>query len=269
MNTGAEFYVRSLCDKSSIGYSFSGNFSNPSNAADRDLTTYAITSGADTDVWPPTLPANALFEIDLTNAQVVDTIFLRSNMAAFQVYVDNPLGAGDPPDDLVYANYSNTSEMVKIDLRAALAGRTVSKVLIAGFGTIIPNQEKRIIEVDITRRIADLYISGMPTNEQIYARVSTTNLKGGSIQLIPFPSFPKMHTVLDVKNLAALQATYDLIKSYFIIDACLVYLYVSDQIRQLDSGALYLMNDLSDKINSPSANVTVGGVDGTFELLEV
>lgn len=268
-NSVAKFYLRSFSDSKVTGYTLGGNFLNAANAVDRDLTTYASTSGANADIWPPTLPPNAQFTVVFVWNQNVDTVFLRCNFAAFQIYVDNPLGAGSPVDDLVYENYTNTEESILIDLTAALAGRQVAKMTIAVLGTIIPNQEKRLTEFVITKSIGSIPVSSMDTAEQLYSRISTTNLKGGSIQLVFYPNFPKFHGVLNFKNFVDLYATLDLIKSYFLIDACYVYLYYSDTCSQLGQGALYLVNDITDKTFQPSDVTLNAGVDGKMELLEV
>ena len=267
-NSAAKFYLRSFCDGKITGYTLGGNFLNAANAIDRDLTTYALTSGANVDVWPPTLPANALFTVDFGFGRKVDTVFLRSNFASFQIYVDNPLGVGDPTDDLIYENYANASEFLLIDLSAELAGRLVSKITVAVFGTIIPGQEKQLTEIVITQNIGNIPVSSMDTAEQLYSRISTTNLKGGSIQLIFFPNFPKFHGTLNFKNFVDLYSTLDLIKANFIVDACLVYLYYSDTCAQLGPGALYLVNDVTDKSFQPSDVTLNAGVDGKMELLE-
>lgn len=276
-NSVAKFYLRSFIDSKVTGYTLGGDFLNPTNAVDRDLTTYAITSGKNWDVWPPTLPANAQFTVEFNWNQKVDTVFLRCNFAAFQIYVDNPLGIGSPVDVLIYANYENTSESVLIDLGALLAARPVlngsqyiAKMTIAVFGTIIPNQEKKLTEFVITREIGEIPVSTMDNAGQDYAQIITRNLKNRSIKLNFYPNFPAFHCNLNFKNFVDLYGTLDLIKSYFNIDACLVYLYYSDTCAQLGQGAMYLVNDESPgKIFNPSDVTLNAGVDSEMDLWEV
>lgn len=266
-----DFFFRSYIDSKVTGYVLGGNFNNPELAVDRNPSTYASTTGANADVWPPMLPANALFTIDLQNARNVDTIFMRCNFSAFQVYIDNPAGAGDPTDDLIYTDYANASPFVKIDLSALLGSpaRTITKITIAVLGTIVPNQEKVLYDLQVTQKICSLPISAISDIAQAYVRVVTSNLFGGSIQLVPNPDRPKLRASLELRALTANYSVYDALKSEFLIDACLAHIYYSDQVAQMGPGAWYLCNDVADKTFIPTSQFIPGGVTGKFELREV
>ena len=266
-----DFYFRSFCDSKVTGYVLGGNFNNPAFAVDRDPSSYASTSGLDTDIWPPSLGGNALFTVDLLNARNIDTIFMRCNFAAFQVYIDNPAGAGDPDDYLIYTDYANTSPFVKIDLTALLGipARTIQKITIAVLGTIVPNQEKLLYDFQVTQKICSLPISAINDIGQDYVRIVTSNLFGGSIQLVTNPNRPKFTASLELRALTANYPIYDALKSQLLVDACLAHIYYSDQVAQMGLGAWYLVNDVINKKFVPTSQFIPGGVTGKMELREV
>ena len=270
-NSVVDFYFRSFCDSKVTGYVLGGDFNNSEFAVDRDPSTYASTNGLDTDVWPPSLGGNALFTVDLLNSRSIDTIFMRCNFAAFQVYIDNPAGTGYPVDDLIYADYSNTSPFVKIDLSALLGipARTITKITIAVLGTIIPNQEKLLYDLQVTQKICGLPISAINDIGQDYVRIVTSNLFGGSIQLVINPTRPQFTASLELRALTDNYTPYDALKSQFLIDACLAHIYYSDQVSQMGPGAWYLVNDVINKKFVPTSQFIPGGVTGKMELREV
>jgi hypothetical protein len=161
---------------------------------------------------------------------------------------------------------NNTSEFVMDELVAPITDRYIK---VSCTATITANQEKYLKEISITKKICELSISEMPTAESMYVRISKTNLKGRSIQLILFPDFPTFHIQLNFKNMTDRFANYDLLKKWFIVDSILGYFYFSDTIKQLGYDALYLLNDIVDENFTPDSNVTIGGANGSMELVEV
>jgi hypothetical protein len=269
-NSVAKFYLRSFCDKDVSGFALSTNvgidhFANLNNANNRDFTDYAE-SLVGQDYSP------SVFNIDFGFARTFDTIFLNSNFAMFDVvWSDDGTNYYDFSPAIRYGGYIgggalNTEALLKVFLSTAVTHRYIQISALIAFGT---NQKKRLTEISVTKSIGEIPISSMDTAEQLYSRISTTNLKGGSIQLIFYPNMPKAHFSLNFKNFTDLYTTLDLIKSNFLIDACLVYMYYSDSVAQLGNAALYLMNDVSDKSFHPSDVTLNAGVDNKMELLEV
>jgi len=257
-NDKAMFFNRSFCDFKVTGFSLALSTDYLSNslnfAVDRDLSTAAITSGKNNDA------TNADFIVDLLLSRVIDTVFVRSNFKDFEIFWST--------DNITYTPYQAYTGNTDGFVMARAGTITARYIKVSCTATLPANQEKQLVQIDITTFIAEMPLNGLTDTKQTYQRVATQNLKGGSIQLVTFPQYPKFSCKCEFKNMLASFATFEAIKQQFIIDACLVYLYYSAYIPQLSVSALYLMNDVSEKEFPLASNTLAAGVDGTLELLE-
>jgi hypothetical protein len=257
-NDKAMFFNRSFCDFKVTGFSLALSTDYQSNtlsfAVDRDLSTAAITSGKNSDA------TNADFIVDLLLARVIDTVFVRSNFKDFTISWST--------DNVTYTPYQAYTGNTDGFVMARSGTITARYIKVSCDATSPANQEKQLVQIDITTFIAEMALNGLTDTVQTYQRVSTQNLKGGSIQLVTFPQFPKFSCKCEFKNMLASFVTFEAIKQQFIIDSCLVYLYYSAYIPQLSISALYLMNDVSEKEIPLSSSTLAAGVDGGLELQE-
>jgi hypothetical protein len=257
-NDMAMFFYRSFCDFKVTGYSLALSTDYESNtlgfAVDRDLSTAATTSGKDDD------DLDASFIVDLLVARVIDTVFVRSNFKDFTIFWSN-----NGTDWTEYQSYTGNTDGFVMARAGTITARYIR--VLANL-TNPSNQEKQLVEIAITQFIAQIPLNSLTEPQQVYQRVTTQNLKGGSIQLVTFPQYPKFSCKIGLKNMLDSFATYEAIKQQFIVDACLVYMYFSSQVSPFGIGALYLMNDVTDKNFSLSANTFAAGVDGGLELQE-
>ena len=187
-----------------------------------------------------------------------------SSASLFSLEITTPdISAGNATQEKAFVN---TTLFFFEELTTPVSARYIK---INATATITANEEKKIYELVVTEKICALPVSAISTLEQKYSRVNYQNIVGGSIQIVLFPQSPKLHAVLDFKNLTSRYAEYDALKDAFILDSCLVYLYYSDLIDQLGYAALYLVNDILEKSLPLSSEVLAAGVDGSLELLEV
>jgi hypothetical protein len=259
-NILAGFYYRSFCDLVQSGVSFSGSTDYVSgsliNVNDRDLTTFATTSGKNNDA------TSVDFKIDLGAAKTIDTIALWSNFKTFTVYYST--------NGTSWTQFStHASNAVVFTLDAISVPVSARYIKITATATNPANSEKKIYEAVVTAKISDLPISTLDNLGQSFVRVNTQNLRGGNIQIVMFPQSPKFHVQLNFKYLTTLYAAYDAVKNALLLDSCLVYLYYSDLVTPLGYDALYLVNDISDKNFPLSSETVAAGIDGSMELMEV
>jgi F5/8 type C domain len=257
-NDKAMFFYRSFCDFKSTGFSLALSTDYLSNtltyAVDRDLSTAATTSGKNSDA------TNADFIVDLIQARIIDTVFVRSNFSTFTIYHSTNGSSWTP-----YQAYTGNADGFVMARAGTITARYIK---VSCTATLPANQEKQLVELAITKFIDEIAINDLTDTQQVWQRISTQNLKGGSIQLVTFPQYPKISMLIGLKNMLTNWSTFESIKQEFVVDACLVYLYFSSQITPLGIGALYLMNDVADKAFPLSANTLVAGVDGELELHE-
>jgi hypothetical protein len=260
-NNTAKFYYRSYIDEDLTGYAFAGAFTNTTNVNDRRKNTYAITSGLGTD------GDSADFEADMLTERSFDTIFLKSNLKTFTIYYwdENETGTGGSGYVELTSYASNTSDWLAIDL-----GQTIyaTKLKIVGTHTITASEEKKIHILEITSYINEINIEKIKI-EQMFEREDFKNIYGGSVQIVKYPNRGKTQIDLSWGNMSASDyAVYIAIKQQSLIDAVVIYLYYSDDYDLLDDEALYLVNDIEDKLSTPASETMTAGVDGKMKLLE-
>jgi hypothetical protein len=258
MNDSAMFFYRSFCDCKVTGYDLSLSTDYQSvtlpYAVDRDLSTSASTSGKNSDA------SNADFIVDLLTSRVIDTVFVRGNFNTFSIYHST-----NGTSWTLYQAYTGNTDGFVMARAGTITARYIK---VSCTATNPADQEKQLAEIAITALIAQLALNSLTDTRQTYQRINAQNLKGGSIQLVTFPQYPKFSCNAGFKNMLANYATYETIKQAFIVDACLVYLYFSSLIDQLGIKGLYLMNDKSDTTFPLSANTLAAGADGELDLQE-
>jgi hypothetical protein len=260
-NVLARFYYRSFCDLiTDADFSGSTDYVSGSlaNVNDRDKTTCAITSGKNSDA------TSVDFIIDLGAGFNLDTVALWANFRDFEVFYSASGGGGSWVSLKAYTANSNVFTLSEL-----YAPVYAGFIKITTTATNPSNQEKKLYEVVVTAKICDLPISTIDTPEQNYTRITASNIRGGSIQLVLFPQSPKFRAVLNFKFLTSNYAAYDSLKNQFVRDACLMHLYYSDLISQLGNEAFYLVNDIAQKVFPLSADVLASGVDGSIDAVEV
>ena len=261
-NAAANFYYRSYCDRDVTGYTLAGDFSNPANAVDRDPSSFAITSGKNTD------GVAALFTVDLLWGRNIDTIMLQSNFAAFTIKYWN---GSSFVDFATPVNVSgNTSAFLLLSLGALY---NTQKIQITATSTIIANSEKVITEMAITRLFNSMIVSALEGAAVNHVRTTTKNIKGASVQILQFPQWDVFAAKLKFKNMIGSRwDNYWAVKNQFKIDALYIYLYYTDSPNLIDTfgpSAFYLVNDEAQVGTQPSAEVLMAGVDGDIDARQV
>jgi hypothetical protein len=233
------------------------------NLNDGDLDTYATTEGetgtADT----------ATIIIDLGTARAIDTLILSSNIKRFSLHVTDNLGsgwawyqAGSPGE---YKTNTAEARMWEVNLDDTLTYRYWK----LRFDQVITAEEEyKLYELYMVDKVCDLDVNELTGLSLKYSRRTAQNCKGGSIQIVHFPTEPKLQFGVKLKNLTTAFGDYLAAKEAFLLDSCLVRPYFSDDITPLSAGKIYMMNDVSD-IGFPISNkYIVTGVDGSFDLRE-
>lgn len=160
----------------------------------------------------------------------------------------------------------NTSEFIIDELTTHL---TETFIKLSCTATITANQEKWLKELVLTSKIGELIPTAITTAEDKYKRFIAENLNGGSVQLVFNPLLPKFHCVMNFKNMLDDFSDYQDIKAEFLLDSCIVYLYLSDDNDRFGIGALYLVNDISNVTYQPTNPAIPNGFSGSMELLEL
>ena len=253
-NSTAKFYYRSYIDQDLDGYSLSGDLTPTTNINDRRKNTYATSDETGTGDG-----TSEEFIADMLTERTVDTIFLKSNFKTFTVYTWN---GSDYDTAATYT--SNTSDFLEISITSA----TTSKIKIACTHTITADEEKKIYLCDITSYIGELYIEDIDIKQK-HEFEDYKNIYGGSIKIVKYPNRGKVEIDLGWSNMSTTDyATYTTLKAAFLLDALLIYVYYSTTYDLLDDEALYLVNDLEHKDNSPASQTLSAGINTDMELLE-
>jgi hypothetical protein len=265
MNDEVLFFPRSFCDKdteNTIDFaSYDGETNgytsgSRANAVDRNNSTYAVTSGKNTD------GTDAIFVVAFGATVNIDTIFLKGNLKTNQIYFKYHNGSSWSFSIALDANSVNDGFYFKLPVVIPAVA-----FLIGCTHTIVANQEKIIYELIFSKLLASLPVSDMANARVARKRLVTENLKGGSIQLVTFPQNPKFCCTLNCKGLTTDFDAFEDLKEAFALDSCHVYFYYSDDIGPIEK-AVYLMNDISDENINPASSVLANGVNSSLELVE-
>lgn len=254
-----EFYYRNFIDCELDGFTFAGDFSDEENVADRDGDTVALTSGFDDD------DLEAKFDVIFGQSRTVDTFFLESNAKNLRIQYSITV-SGEDFQDFTPALWHQVSETF---LKLEVSSVSVRRVRISITGTQTADEEKQINQFIITKKITEM---ALPEGAEIISKAkgnSIETIDGGTVIVFDFPNTDKMELNLSFKNWAGTDYTaYALLKQRRKIDAYLVYAYLSATISHLGADALYLMSDISDDVNTPSATNFEAGIDGEIQLRE-
>jgi hypothetical protein len=262
-NSAAKFYCRSFCDQDVSGYTITGDLTPTANVIDRRNNTYAVgdTTGAGDG-------SEEQITVTFDQEMTIDTIFLKSNFKTFKVYYweDEATGSTGGGDFIEAASYdSNSSAFLEINISEV----TTTIIKIVCTHTMVANDQKKLYRLEITKYLGSLYVEGIDPVEQNQMRENFKNLYGGSVQVIKYPNRGKIKIDLNWENMSTTEyATYSTLKSAFLLDALLVYFYYSDSYDLIDSAALYLVNDSSEKEATPYSSTVSSGVSGIMELRE-
>lgn len=254
-----KFYYRNFIDCELDGFTFAGDFSDENNVADRDGNTVALTSGFNDD----DLPAD--FDVIFGQSRTVDTIFLNSNGKNIHIKYSTTASGEDFQDFTPALWYSTSETFLKLEVTSV----SVRRVRLTITGTQTIDDEKRIIEFIITKKITEM---SLPEGGEFISKAKGTeieNIEGGTVIVFNTPTMQKMEINLTMNNwTGADYIAYALLKQRRLIDSYLVYAFLSETISHLGADALYLMSDISDDINTPSAPNFAAGIDGEIQLRE-
>jgi len=260
-NSKAKFYYRSFIDQDVDGYALSGDFTPTASVNDRRKSTYA-----ETDTTGTGDGTSEEFIADMLTERTIDTIFLKSNLKTFNVWMwsENETGTGGEGWELVTAYTVNAAPFLCISFDDIVT----SKIKIEATHTITANEVKKIYLLEITQLIGELNVEKSDIVQK-YERESWRNIYGGSVQVVQYPNRGKTEIALSWSNMTAADyAVYSAIKAQTLIDAVLIYFYFSDDFDLMDSAGLYLVNDLEEKEATPSAETASAGVSGKMKLVE-
>jgi hypothetical protein len=254
-----EFYYRNFIDCELDGFAFTGDFAEEENVADRDGDTVALTSGKNDD------DLTATFEVAFGQARTIDTIFLESNAKHLRIQYSTTI-SGENFQEFAPAIWYQVSEtFLKLEF-SAVASRRV-RLTITGTQTV--DAEKQITQFIITKKITTM---SLPEGTELISKAKGTSIEtidGGTVIVFDFPTMDKMEMNLSLKNWCGADYTaYAFLKQRRKIDAYLVYAYLSTTISHLGANALYLMSDISDDANTPSASNFEAGIEGEIQLRE-
>lgn len=254
-----EFYYRNFIDCELDGFTFAGDFDDEENVSDRDGDTVALTSGFDDD------DLEAKFDVIFGQARTVDTFFLESNAKNLRIQYSTTLSGEDFQDFTPALWYQVSETFLKLEVSAV----SVRRVRVSITGTQTADEEKQINQLIITKKITTM---ALPEGSEIISKAKGTSIEtidGGTVIVFDFPTMDKMEVNLGMKNWTGADYTaYALLKQRRKIDAYLVYMFLSAIISHLGADALYLMSDVSDDVNTPSATNFEAGVDGEINLRE-
>lgn len=252
-NNAFKFYYRSYCDKDVTGYTLSGDFNSAANATDRNRLTSAITSGDDTD------GDSVDFIVDMNYDRDVDTIILKSNLKTFTIYYWD--GAAY---QTLQAYAANTDEFIAL----AVTEQSTSRIKITATHTITANEEKKIYQLEITKKITEMNAEETKISKS-WQGAGFPNLYGGSVRITKYPNHGKVTIKLAWEHLAGADFTaYDTLKNQLLIDVYSIYAYFSDTYNLLNVEAYYLVNDLRKYKADPTTEAMPGGVSGEMDLRE-
>lgn len=257
-NSKAEFYYRSYVDGDADGYTLSGDLLSTDNMLDRNVNTFSGTDGANDD----TTTVTETFDMEWERS--VDTFVLRSNLKDFDIqYWDGAAWQAFSPA-LTYT--TNTKEFLLIQLASAV---DTSKIKLTMTKTITADEEKKIYQFEITKKITEMYLEEISNLTREWKQVEFSNIYGKSILVVKYPNYGNMEITLNFTGLTDAEYTaYKTMKERRIIDSFNIYIYLSDTFEFLGEGAYYLVNDASG-FKSPPSNTTIpGGVDGEMILKE-
>jgi len=256
-NSKAEFYYRSYIDMDVTGYTLSGDLLNDEKMLDRNKNTFSGTDGSNDD----TDTVEEIF--DLGWARSVDTFVLRSNLTDFDIqYWDGAAWQAFSPA-VLYTTNTETFLLIKLSSPVS-----TSKIKLTMTKTIVADEEKKIYQFEITKKITELYLEDVDIKEQ-WEQKEFKNIYGGSIFVVFHPNHGKKTIIINFSKLTDTEYTaYKTIKDRKLKDAYNIYCYLSDEFDLFKIDAYYLVNDVADFESSPSTDNIIAGIDGKLILQE-
>ena len=253
----AEFYYRSYIDGDVDGYTLSGDLLNTDRMLDRNVNTFSGTDGSNDDT-------DTVTEIfDMGWQRSVDTFVLRSNLKDFDIqYWDGAAWQAFSPAVLYIVN---AEEFLLIQLSAPV---DTSKIKLTMTKTIVADEEKKIYQFEITKKITEIYLETIDVS-QAWKQKELSNIYNGSIMVVNHPNYGKITMKLDFTGLTESEYTaYKTLKGRRIIDSYSIYVYLSNTFDFFGISAYYLVNDISDFESTPSSSAIDNGMDGEILLRE-